>query len=31
MLFEYHELSMYANIHLSICNNGSFSALIKLQ
>jgi len=31
MLFEYHELSIYANIRLSTCNIGSFFALIKLQ
>jgi len=30
MLFEYHDLSIYANIHVSICNIGSF-ALTKLQ
>ena len=24
MLFEYHELSIYRNIHLSICSIGSF-------
>jgi len=31
MLFEYCELSISANIHLYICNTGSFFALTKLQ
>ena len=31
MLFEYHKLLISANIHLSICNIGSFFALIKPQ
>jgi len=31
MLFEYHELSIYATSHLSICNIESFFALTKLQ
>jgi len=31
MLFEYCELSIYADILLTICNIVSFFALIKLQ
>ena len=32
MLFEYHELSIYADIRLSICNiSWVYTALIKLQ